>query len=149
MLTSKKEEIDKVIGFEIGADDYVTKPFSLRELIARVKALLRRSAPSAQESEKYEFDDIIVEYKKLDAFRNGESVGLTAKEFQILKYFIERAGEVVSRDMMLDDIWGYDNFPTTRAVDNYILSLRKKIETDYSAPKHIITVHTVGYKFLK
>lgn len=148
MLTSKKDEIDKVVGFEIGADDYVTKPYSLRELIARVKALLRRSTPENKTPENYEFDGITVEFKKLDAFRNGCAIGLSVREFEILKFFVEREGQVVSRNDLLDNIWGYDNYPTTRTVDNYILSLRKKIENDTSNPKHIITVHTVGYKFI-
>ncbi len=151
MLTSKKEEADKLFGFETGADDYVTKPFSINELKMRIKALLRRSEMqnSSNDSASYKFSNITVEYKKLDAFRNGIALGLSAKEFQILKYFVEHESEVISRDKLLDDIWGYDNYPTTRTVDNYILSLRKKIEIDSSNPRHILTVHTVGYKFVK
>ncbi len=151
MLTSKKEEADKVFGFETGADDYVTKPFSINELKMRIKALLRRAEmqTTSNDSDSYKFSNIIVEYKKLDAFRSGIALGLSAKEFQILKYFVEHESEVISRDKLLDDIWGYDNYPTTRTVDNYILSLRKKIEIDSSNPRHILTVHTVGYKFVK
>lgn len=151
MLTSKKEEADKVFGFETGADDYVTKPFSINELKMRIKALLRRAEMqnTSNDSDSYKFSNIIVEYKKLDAYRSGIALGLSAKEFQILKYFVEHESEVISRDKLLDDIWGYDNYPTTRTVDNYILSLRKKIEIDSSNPRHILTVHTVGYKFVK
>jgi DNA-binding response OmpR family regulator len=98
--------------------------------------------------ETYQFGDITIEFKKLDGFKGGEPIGLSAKEFEILKYFIGKEGEVVSRNDLLDDIWGYDNFPTTRTVDNYILSIRKKIEADPSSPKHLQTVHTVGYRFM-
>lgn len=149
MLTSKKDEIDKVLGFEIGADDYVTKPFSLIELKMRIKAILRRTSKRQESKKNICFANIILETKKMDAIKNDIALGLSAKEFQILKYLAEREGEVVSRDNLLDDIWGYDNFPSTRTVDNYILNIRKKIEEDPSDPKHLITIHTVGYKFLK
>ncbi len=149
MLTSKKEEPDRISGFKCGADDYVTKPFSIQELVMRIRALLRRASVKEKKPDVFAFGNIRVEFKKLDAFKNGEPLGLSAKEFQILKYFIDREGEVISRNQLLDDIWGYDSFPTTRTVDNYILSLRKKIEDEPSNPRHIITIHTVGYKFLK
>jgi len=149
MLTSKKEEIDKVLGFETGADDYVTKPFSIMELKMRVKALLRRSDPPRKELDVFEFSDITIDFKKHEVFKDNKPLSISAKELQIMKYLIEREGEVVSRDKMLDDVWGYDNFPTTRTVDNYILSIRKKIEDDSAEPKHLITIHTVGYKFVK
>ena len=150
MLTSKKEETDRISGFKEGADDYVTKPFSIGELRMRIKALLRRAGfKETKETESYFFGDTRVEFKKLDAFRNDIALNLTVREFQILKYFIEHEGEVISRNQLLDDIWGYDSFPTTRTVDNYILTLRKKIEEDPSKPEHILTVHTVGYKFVQ
>ena len=149
MLTSKKEEPDKIAGFEGGADDYVTKPFSIDVLLLRIKALLKRSSPKKVVIENYAFGEFTLEPKKMDVFKNGIASGLSAKEFQILKYFTEHEGEVIPRSKLLDDIWGYDNFPTTRTVDNYILSLRKKIEENPSEPKHILTVHTVGYKFMK
>ena len=151
MLTSKKEEIDKVVGFETGADDYITKPFSIIELKVRLRALMRRfqRLETLPVDNNYTFGNTRLELKKHEAFKDNKPLGLTAKEFQILKYFIEREGEAVSRDMLLDDIWGYDNFPTTRTVDNYILSLRKKIEENPSKPEHLLTVHTYGYKFLK
>jgi DNA-binding response OmpR family regulator len=149
MLTSKKHETDKVLGLELGADDYVTKPFSLRELHARIKALLRRKAEINKDLEEIVFGKIVVNFKNQEAFKKGKRLGLSAKEFEILKYFAQREGMVITRTMLLDDVWGYDVYPTTRTVDNYILSLRKKIEDDPSDPKHILTVHTSGYKFIK
>ncbi len=149
MLTGKGEEIDKVMGLELGADDYVTKPFSVKELIARVKALLRRQADIQTSMDEASFGDVYVDFKKQEATRGKTKIDLTAKEFQLLKYFVERAGEVISRDQLLDNVWGYDALPTTRTVDNYILSLRKKIEKDPASPKHLLTVYTAGYKFQK
>jgi len=149
MLTAKKSEMDKVVGLEIGADDYVTKPFSVRELLARVKALLRRGARQVQSIEEATFGDVYVDFRKQEATKRGRSVTLSAKEFQLLQYFAEREGEVISRAALLDDVWGYEVTPTTRTVDNYILSLRKKIESDPSKPKHLVTVYTAGYKFVR
>ncbi len=149
MLTSKTEEIDKVLGLEIGADDYMTKPFSLKELLARIKALLRRSQPAVPGVEEYTFGNIKMNLKKMEVEKRGAPVKLSATEYKILKYFAEHEGEVISRDKFLDDVWGYEVFPTTRTVDNYVLSIRKKIEDDPASPEHIITVHTAGYKFIK
>ncbi|MGE5797625.1 MAG: response regulator transcription factor [Ignavibacteria bacterium] len=149
MLTGKKEEIDKVVGLEIGADDYMTKPFSIKELIARIHALLRRSSSIIKEIEEYSFGDIYLNFKKHEAYKNGSVIQLSAMEFKLLKYFAQHVGEAISRDQLLDDVWGYEQFPTTRTVDNYILLLRKKIENDPSNPKYIITLHKAGYKFVK
>ncbi len=149
MLTSKGAEIDKVTGLELGADDYVTKPFSIRELIARVKALLRRQKELLKEITETSFGDVSVDFKKQEIVKGKKKLKMSAKEFQLLKYFIEREGDVISRDQLLDDVWGYDTMPTTRTVDNYILSLRKKIEANPSKPKHLLTVHTAGYKFVR
>ena len=149
MLTGKKEEMDKVLGLEIGADDYVTKPFSVRELIARVKALLRRKFEIKKELEEYSFSNVSIDFKKHEAFKDKEALKLSTTEFNILKYFILREGEVVTRDQLLDDVWGYDAYPTTRTIDNYILSLRKQIEDDPANPEHLITIHKAGYKFIK
>ncbi len=149
MLTSKKEEIDKVLGLEIGADDYMTKPFSIRELHARIKAILRRKAELIKNLDEFSFNGINLDFKKMEALKNGEPIKLTTLEFKILKYLIEREGEVVSRDKLLDDVWGYEAFPTTRTVDNYILSIRKKIENDPAEPVHILTIPKSGYKFVK
>jgi DNA-binding response OmpR family regulator len=152
MLTSKSDETDKVLGLEFGADDYLTKPFSIRELHARIKALLRRTeTPQTPPAtlENYSFADNTLSFSKQEAFRHGKAVKVSTKEFEILKFFIAHEGEVVSRDRLLSEVWGYHVFPTTRTVDNYILSLRKKLEDDPAEPKHFITVHTTGYKFIK
>ena len=149
MLTSKKQEMDKVLGLELGADDYVTKPFSIRELHARIKALLRRKAELKKDIDECSFGDVYVDFKKQEATKKSKPLKLSAKEFEILKYFVLHEGEVVTRDMLLDDVWGYETFPTTRTVDNYVLTLRKKIEANPTKPKHLLTVHTAGYKFVK
>ncbi|MHB8854265.1 MAG: response regulator transcription factor [Ignavibacteriaceae bacterium] len=149
MLTSKKEEIDKVLGFEIGADDYVTKPFSIRELHARIKAILRRKSDLTNDIMEYSFGNIHLDFKKHEVEKNGSPVKLSEMELKILKFFIQNEGNVISRDQFLDNVWGYNSFPTTRTVDNYILSLRKKIEDDFSLPEHLLTVHKGGYKFVK
>jgi len=149
MLTSKKQEMDKVLGLEIGADDYMTKPFSIRELVARIKALLRRKGEIKKEIEEYAFGVITVDFRKQETVRDNKPVKLSAKEYEVLRYFVAHEGEVVTREMLLDDVWGYEQFPTTRTVDNYILSIRKKLEKDPAKPRHLLTVHTSGYKFVK
>ncbi len=149
MLTSKKEEADKVLGLELGADDYVTKPFSIRELIARIKALLRRTQKENVSIEQFTFGKIHIDFQKQVLIKDDRPIKLSVREFEILRYFIEHEDQVVTRDMLLNDIWGYDIFPTTRTVDTFILNLRKKIEADPSNPKHLITIHKAGYKFLR
>lgn len=149
MLTSKKDEMDKILGLEIGADDYVTKPFSIRELHARIKALLRRTTELTSEIEETSFGKVHVDFKKHEVVKNKKKIEMSVMEFKILKYFVQHEGEVVTREMLLDNVWGFENFPTTRTVDNFILSLRKHIEENPSAPKHLITVHKAGYKFVK
>jgi DNA-binding response OmpR family regulator len=149
VLTSKKEEVDKVLGLELGADDYLTKPLGVRELIARVKALLRRQTAIATTLDECTFADVHVDFRKQVARKGKSNFDMSAKEYELLKYFAEREGEVISRAQLLDDVWGYEVAPTTRTVDNYILALRKKIETNPSKPKHLITVHTAGYKFVR
>jgi DNA-binding response OmpR family regulator len=152
MLTSKKEEVDKVLGFETGADDYLTKPFSINELKMRIKAVLRRAGANNHTNnhiDELKFGDIEVKVTEHLVYKSGSLIDLSAKELSILIYLYENAGKVLSRDEMLDKIWGYESFPNTRTVDNYILSLRKKIEDDPSNPKHILTIHSLGYKFLK
>jgi two-component system alkaline phosphatase synthesis response regulator PhoP len=149
MLTAKGEEIDKVVGLEIGADDYITKPFSIRELIARIKARLRH-AESEKESipELFSFGDIEIDFARYKIRRKGKELDVTSLEMDILKYFITHSGEVVSRNDLLDKIWGYENYPTTRTIDNHILKLRKKIEDDPSHPRYIISVYGGGYRFV-
>jgi DNA-binding response OmpR family regulator len=149
MLTSKKEEMDKVLGLELGADDFVTKPFSVRELHARIKALLRRNSVVKSEIEECCFGNIYINFKNQEATKNNKPLELSTMEFKVLKYFLQCEGEVIERTNLLDDVWGYDNFPSTRTVDNFILVLRKKIEENPSDPKHILTAYKAGYKFVK
>ena len=150
MLTSKKEESDKILGLEIGADDYVTKPFSVRELQARIRALLRRTDASAQnEMERSSFGSVQIDFKKHEAVNKGKPIKMSTKEFEILHFFINHEQEVIHRDTLLNEVWGYDIYPTTRTVDTFILNLRKKIEDDPAHPEHLITVHGAGYRFLK
>jgi DNA-binding response OmpR family regulator len=148
MLTSKREETDKVLGLELGADDYITKPCSLRELHARIKANLRRSEIVKNEVSTFKFSDIEIDFRKQKAQKNGIPIQFSTKEYEILHFFVQHDDEVVSRDMLLDEVWGYDVYPTTRTVDNYILNLRKKLENDASKPKHILTIHKSGYRFV-
>ncbi|HYE92928.1 MAG TPA: response regulator transcription factor [Terriglobales bacterium] len=146
MLTARGEEADRVQGLELGADDYVTKPFSLRELLARVRAVLRRPGPR-EKFEEFAFDDVRVRPRGRQVFRGGEALALTRKEFDLLVYFVEHRGEVISRDRLLDAVWGYEHFPTTRTVDTHVLRLRQKLERDPDRPVWILTVHRQGYKF--
>ncbi len=150
-LTAKSEEIDKVLGLELGADDYLTKPFSLRELIARVKAILRRSQGSGDASLKGEMTigALTVDFNQFTARTEKEEVRMSHKEFEILHYLAEHMNEVVSRYDLLNKVWGYDSQPTTRTVDNFILRLRQRIEENPNEPRHILTVHGVGYKLLR
>jgi len=148
MLTAKGEEIDKVVGLEIGADDYMTKPFSIRELLARIKVQLRRVESDAKPVLKnYSFGDIEVDFGQYKVRRSGNELDLTSFEMEILKYFIAHRGEVVSRDDLLDKIWGYESYPITRTIDSHILNIRKKIEDDPAHPKYILTVYGGGYRF--
>lgn len=148
MLTARSQEIDKVVGLEIGADDYVTKPFSIKELLARVRAHLRRAAKQIAEIETFTFGEVELDFKKYRAAKLGKELELSAREFEILKYLIRRQGEIVTRDQLLDEVWGYDSNPITRTVDNHIVKLRQKIEDDPSNPQHIVTIHRVGYRFV-
>ena len=148
MLTARGQEIDKVLGLKIGADDYVTKPFSFMELAARVEAVLRRAANQNETVDVLRFGNIVVDFKKNTATRNGAPLELSPREFRILKYFAEHLGEVVTRDQLLDHVWGYDSFPLTRTVDTHIAKLRQKIEENAGDPHFIVTVHRAGYKFI-
>jgi len=148
MLTARGQEIDKVIGLEMGADDYVTKPFSIKELLARVRAHLRRTSKQVAEIDSYRFGDVVLEFKSYQATKSGMSIELSPREFELMKYFIQHRGETITRDRLLDEVWGYDNYPFTRTVDNHIAKLRQKIEPQPAEPQYIITVHRVGYKFL-
>jgi DNA-binding response OmpR family regulator len=150
MLTAKGEEPDKIRGLDIGADDYVTKPFSLPELLARVRALLRRTPERAPKSppDSLRIGDVSLNFKKYEATKGNAAMNLSPKEFGILAYLASRAGEVVTRDELLDEVWGYDLYPTTRTVDNHIAQLRAKIENNPAEPRYLLTVHGVGYKLV-
>jgi DNA-binding response OmpR family regulator len=148
MLTAKGTESDRVLGLDLGADDYVTKPFSVRELLARVRALLRRGQSAAAAPDELEFDDVVVDFKSFEARKGGEVIKLTRKEFGTLRFLAGRRGEVVRRDELLREVWNYKRYPTTRTVDNHVASLRSKIEKDPSDPRHLLTVHRVGYKLV-
>jgi DNA-binding response OmpR family regulator len=152
MLTARSEEPDRVLGLDLGADDYVTKPFSVRELMARVRALLRRSQPGANGNpvlpDDLHFGGMDIDFRSYEARRNGEPVDMTRKEFAILRFLASRAGEVVTRDDLLNEVWGYESYPSSRTVDNHVAGLRAKLERDSSQPEHIKTVHGVGYKFV-
>jgi len=148
MLTARGDEADRVLGLDIGADDYVSKPFSVRELLARVRALLRRSEPQRASVDQLAFGDVVVDFLQYEARRKGQPVEMTPKEFGVLRYLAARPGEVVQRQQLLEEVWGYENYPTTRTVDNHIASLRAKLEDDPAAPRHLLTVHGVGYKFV-
>jgi DNA-binding response OmpR family regulator len=148
MLSARAEEADKVLGLELGADDYVTKPFSIRELLSRIKAVLRRKSEFENETDSYFIDDIKIDFKKMEAYKGKKLIFMSLKEYEILKFFIKHKEEVVSRNMLLDEVWGYEVFPTTRTVDNYVMMIRKKIEKNPSIPKHILTIHSAGYRFV-
>ncbi|MFQ5720258.1 MAG: response regulator transcription factor [Acidobacteriota bacterium] len=149
MLTARGQEIDKVVGLKLGADDYITKPFGFMELMARVEAVLRRASGQAPPKiETFSFSGVTVNFKKSTVEKEGEPVVLSPREFRLLQYFIDNRGEVVTRDQLLNAVWDYDNTPYTRTVDMHVAKLRRKIEALPSNPKHIVTVHRVGYKFV-
>ena len=148
MLTARGQEVDKVVGLELGADDYVTKPFSIRELIARVKAVLRRAQALPKEQDRYSFGEVEVNLRSYQVVRRGKQVEFSSKEFDLLKYFLCHPGETLSRDRLLDEVWGYENYPTTRTVDAHIVHLRQKLEPVPDEPRIFLTVHGVGYKIV-
>ena len=148
MLTARGQEIDKVVGLELGADDYVTKPFSIRELLARVRAILRRTDGAKKRLSRYRFADLELDFETYRAKKAGEPLEMSPREFELLRYLIERKGETVSRDRLLEDVWGYESYPSTRTVDTHIAKLRAKIGDSGSEPRHILTIHGMGYKFV-
>ena len=148
MITARGTEMDKIAGLDIGADDYLTKPFSIPELLARIRAVLRRSKPGDDHLEEYSFANVKLDFKKYQATISNTEIKLSSKEFSIMKYFVEHEGEVVQREDLLEAVWGYDVTPDTRTVDNFIHELRKKLEEIPSDPKHIISVRGAGYKFI-
>jgi DNA-binding response OmpR family regulator len=145
MLTARSQEIDKIVGLEIGADDYVTKPFSIQELLARTRALIRRASARVTTCQ---FADVEIDFRCYQAKKRGIAIELSVREFEILKYLVMHEGEVVTRDELLDKVWGYSNYPVTRTVDNHIAKLRQKLENTAAKPRHILTIHRAGYKFI-
>ncbi len=150
MLTARGQTIDKVLGLKLGADDYLTKPFEMAELLARIEAVLRRFATQGGYAggEVYQFGDVRVDLRRAELYRNGETVELSAREFHLLRYFIGHPGDVLSRDELLNEVWGYDAIPTTRTVDVHVAALRQKVEANPRHPRHILTIHGMGYKFI-
>jgi DNA-binding response OmpR family regulator len=150
MLTARGEEMDRVVGLDLGADDYVTKPFSVPELLARIRAIIRRvqKAKTGDLPGELKFGEISIDFKCFEARKGGKILNMSRKEFGVLRLLAARKGEVVTRDELLDEVWGYDQYPTTRTVDNHIGLIRNKIEDNPSKPHHLITVHGVGYKLV-
>jgi DNA-binding response OmpR family regulator len=148
MLTARGQEIDKVVGLELGADDYVTKPFSIRELLARVRAILRRAEGSKRRLMRYRFEDVELDFETYRGTKAGVALDMSPREFELLRYLIERKGETVTREKLLEDVWGYESYPSTRTVDTHIAKVRAKIGDSGSEPRHILTIHGSGYKFV-
>jgi len=148
MLTAKSQEVDKILGLELGADDYITKPFSIRELLARIKAVLRRPRRPPTRIDTYTFGNVKIDFRKSVAIKNGVPMDLSHYEAEILRVLITNKGEPISRNRLLDEVWGYELYPTTRTIDNHIVKLRQKVEDDPHDPAHILTVHGMGYKFV-
>jgi DNA-binding response OmpR family regulator len=148
VLSAKSDVMDKVLLLEMGADDYVTKPFSPRELLARVRSAMRRSVRVTPSTDRASFGDVKVDFSKMELTRSGQSVAMTAQEFKILRFMLQNPERVISREELLNMVWGYQNYPSTRTVDNHILKLRQKLEKDPANPVHFRTVHSAGYKFI-
>jgi two-component system alkaline phosphatase synthesis response regulator PhoP len=147
MLTARGQVIDKVAGLKLGADDYLTKPFEMAELLARIEAKLRRLPSTPHPAEGYAFGDVRVDFRKAEAIRNGTALELSAREFQLLRYFVEHRGATITRDELLNEVWGYNAMPSTRTVDVHVAWLRQKIEPNPRHPQFIVTIHGMGYKF--
>ena len=148
VLSAMSDVIDKVLLLELGADDYVTKPFSPKELVARVHSVLRRAYGPKKPDGQYKFETVSVDFNKMELTRGGAEVRLTQQEFKILKYFVRNPERVISRDELLNEVWGYNCYPSTRTVDNHIVKLRQKLESDPLNPSHFKTIHGAGYKFV-
>ena len=147
MLTARGQVVDKVVGLKLGADDYVTKPFEMVELLARIEAKLRRAPATPHPAEGYQFGDVRIDFRRAEVARNGEPIELSAREFQLLRYFIEHRGATLTREELLNEVWGYNAMPSTRTVDVHVAWLRQKIEPTPRHPQFILTVHGLGYKF--
>ncbi|CAN5848177.1 response regulator transcription factor [soil metagenome] len=147
MLTARSQVADKVVGLKLGADDYVTKPFEMMELLARIEAKLRRAPLAPHPSEGFQFDGVRVDFRRAEVSRDGQTIDLSAREFQLLKYFVEHRGATLTREELLNEVWGYNSMPSTRTVDVHVAWLRQKIEPNPRHPQFILTVHGMGYKF--
>jgi two-component system, OmpR family, alkaline phosphatase synthesis response regulator PhoP len=147
MLTARGQVVDKVVGLKLGADDYVTKPFEMVELLARIEAKLRRTPRVTHPVEGYQFGDVRIDFRRAEVVRNGASLELSAREFQLLKYFIEHRGATLTREELLNEVWGYNAMPSTRTVDVHVAWLRQKIEPNPRHPQYVLTIHGMGYKF--
>ena len=147
MLTAKGQVVDKVVGLKLGADDYVTKPFEMVELLARIEAKLRRAPAISHPAEGYQFDAVRIDFRRAEVTKEGAPLELSAREFQLLKYFIEHRGATLTREELLNEVWGYNSMPSTRTVDVHVAWLRQKIEPNPRHPQFILTVHGMGYKF--
>lgn len=147
MLTARGQIVDKVVGLKLGADDYVTKPFEMVELLARIEAKLRRAPVALHPAEGYQFGDIRIDFRRAEVVKGGAPLELSAREFQLLKYFIEHRGATLTRDELLNEVWGYNAMPSTRTVDVHVAWLRQKIEPNPRHPQYVLTIHGMGYKF--
>jgi two-component system alkaline phosphatase synthesis response regulator PhoP len=147
MLTARGQVVDKVVGLKLGADDYVTKPFEMMELLARIEAKLRRAPATPHPAEGYQFGDVRVDFRRAEVTRDGAPLELSAREFQLLKYFIEHRGATLTREELLNEVWGYNAMPSTRTVDVHVAWLRQKIEPNPRHPQYVLTIHGMGYKF--
>lgn len=148
MLTARAQEAEKILGLELGADDYMTKPFSIKELIARIRAVLRRLEQKSSGPDRCQIGDLVIDFRKYQAYRGTRKVDFTTREFDLLRYFVAHTGVLVTREQILNEVWGFDEAMVTRTIDNFVVKLRQKVEPSSRAPEHILTVHGAGYKFV-
>ena len=148
MLTARGQVVDRVVGLKLGADDYLVKPFEMAELLARIEALLRRAPAPAASPDGYRFGDVAIDFRRAEVTKAGRPLDLSAREFKLLRYFVEHRGAALSRDELLNEVWGYNSMPSTRTVDVHVAWLRQKLETNPRHPEHLLTVHGLGYKFV-